>query len=104
MLWKDLLYTGLEDRFEIPLDELRDDVTWTKRAVSFIDNAHNGLREKRKWTLKRILFDKVRSKMRSQRSWVMPYVRRYLRKIDRFRELLLFCMYLTGGQPARARR
>jgi hypothetical protein len=31
----------------------------------------------------------------------MLYVRRYLRKINRFRELLLFCMHLTGGQPAR---
>jgi hypothetical protein len=31
----------------------------------------------------------------------MPHVRRYLRKIDRFRELLLFCMHLTGGQLAR---
>jgi hypothetical protein len=103
MLWKDLLCTGLDDRFEIPLDELRDDVTWTKRGVSFIDNTHrtNGLREKRKWTLKRILSDKDGSKMRSQRSWAMPHVRKYLRKVDRFRELLLLCMHLTGGQPAR---
>jgi len=31
----------------------------------------------------------------------MPHVRRYLRKIDRFRELLLFYIHLTGGQPAR---
>jgi hypothetical protein len=31
----------------------------------------------------------------------MPYVRRYLKKMDRFRKLLLLCMYLTGGQPAR---
>jgi hypothetical protein len=31
----------------------------------------------------------------------MPHVRRYLRKIDRFRKLLLFCMHLTGGQLAR---
>ena len=31
----------------------------------------------------------------------MPHVRRYLRKVDRFRELLLLCMHLTGGQPAR---
>jgi hypothetical protein len=39
--------------------------------------------------------------MRNQRSWAMPYVRRYLRKVDRFRELLLLYMYLTGGQPVR---
>jgi hypothetical protein len=37
------LYIGLDERFEIPLDELQDDMTWTKRGVSFIDNIHNGL-------------------------------------------------------------
>ncbi|KAL1582106.1 hypothetical protein WHR41_09218 [Cladosporium halotolerans] len=104
MLWKDLLFTGLDDRFDVPLDELRDDVTWTKRGISFIDNTHNGLREKRKWTLKRILSDKDGSKMRNQRSWAMPHVRRYLRKVDRFRELLLLCMHLTGGLAKRQRR
>jgi hypothetical protein len=31
----------------------------------------------------------------------MPHVLRYLRKVDRFRELLLLYMHLTGGQPAR---
>ena len=28
-------------------------------------------------------------------------VRKYLRRVDQFRELLLFCVYITGGQPAR---
>lgn len=27
-------------------------------------------------------------------------VRRYLRTIDRFRELLLLCIHIYGGQPA----
>ncbi|KAM0700963.1 hypothetical protein Q7P35_000825 [Cladosporium inversicolor] len=75
MLWKDLLCIGLDNRFDILLGELQDDMTWTKRGVSFIDNTHNGLQEKRKWTLKRILSDKDSSKMRNQRSWAMPHVR-----------------------------
>lgn len=28
-------------------------------------------------------------------------MREYLREVDKFRELLLFCMHVTGGQPAR---
>jgi hypothetical protein len=101
MLWKDLLCTGLDNRFDILLNKLQDDVIWTKRGVSFINNTHNGLQEKWKWTLKRILSDKDGSKMRNQRSWAMLHVRRYLRKVDRFCELLLLCIHLTGGQPAR---
>jgi hypothetical protein len=27
-------------------------------------------------------------------------VQKYLQKLDRFRELLLFCVYVTGRQPA----
>ncbi|KAK0847011.1 hypothetical protein LTR03_006521 [Friedmanniomyces endolithicus] len=78
----------LDERFEISLDVLQDDVTGTKRGVSFFDNAHNGLREKGKWTLQRILSDNDGSKMRRHGLWAMPLVRRYLRKVDRFRELL----------------
>ncbi|KAM0704631.1 hypothetical protein Q7P35_006805 [Cladosporium inversicolor] len=81
MLWKDLLCIGLDNRFDILLGELQDDMTWTKRGVSFIDNTHNGLQEKRKWTLKRILSDKDSSKMRNQRSWAMPHVRSISREV-----------------------
>ncbi len=88
MLCKDSLCAGLDERFEISLDVLQDDVTGTKRGVSFFDNAHNGLREKGKWTLQRILSDNDGSKMRRHGLWAMPLVRRYLRKVDRFRELL----------------
>ena len=34
-------------------------------------------------------------------SWHTRRVKEYLREIDKFRELLLFCMHITGGQPAR---
>lgn len=101
MLQKDLSYIGVEDQFEVLPNKLRDDVTQIKRGVSFIDNAYNRLQEIRKWTLKRILSDKNSSKMRIKRLQAIPYVQRYLRKIDRFRELLLFYIHLTRGQPAR---
>jgi hypothetical protein len=34
-------------------------------------------------------------------SWHTRRVKEYLREIDKFRELLLFCMHITRGQPAR---
>lgn len=34
-------------------------------------------------------------------SWHTRRVKEYLREVDKFRELLLFCMHVTGGQPAR---
>ena len=40
------MWTRDDDRFEIPLDKLEDDLTWTKRGVSFIDNPANGLQDR----------------------------------------------------------
>jgi hypothetical protein len=100
-LWKDLMWATQEQRFEISLDKLQDDVTWTKRGVSFIDNANNGLQDKREWMIKRALADVRGKKMRKQGEWSRLEVQKYLRKVDRFRELLLFCVHVTGGQPAR---
>ena len=55
-LWEDLMWiTTQEERFEIPLEKLQDDVTWTRRGVSFVDNANNGLQNKRESMIKRAL-------------------------------------------------
>jgi hypothetical protein len=41
-------------------------------------------------------------KMRQQDgSWHTRRVKEYLHEVDKFRELLLFCMHVTGSQPAR---
>jgi hypothetical protein len=32
--------------------------------------------------------------------WSRVEVQKYLQKLDQFRELLLFCVHVTGGQPA----
>jgi hypothetical protein len=101
MLWRDLMWSTREQRFEIPLDGLKDDVTWTKRGVSFVDNANNGLQDKREWMTRRALADARGEKMWKGKAWSKPEVRKYLRKVDRFRELLLFYVHIAGGQPAR---
>lgn len=55
-LWEDLMWTiTQEERFDIPLEKLQDDVTWTRRGVSFVDNVNNGLQNKREWMIKRAL-------------------------------------------------
>ena len=93
--------TTQAERFEIPLEKLQDDVTWTKRGVSFVDNANNGLQNKQEWMVKRALSAAGGKRMWKQGVWSRVEVQKYLRKLDRFRELLLFCVHVTGGQPAR---
>jgi hypothetical protein len=100
-LWRDLIWTVREQRFEIPLDKLQDDVTWTKRGVSFVDNANNGLQNKQDWMIERALTDDKGRKLRKRGEWSRSEVQKYLRMVDQFRELLLFCIHTTGGQPAR---
>ncbi|CAC9887034.1 unnamed protein product [Aureobasidium pullulans] len=41
------------DRFSMPLNDLEDDPTWTKRGVSFLNNSKNGLEDKREVMLGR---------------------------------------------------
>jgi hypothetical protein len=81
-LWRDLMWPTPEQRFEIPLDKLQDDVTWTKRGVSLVDNANNGLQDKREWITKRALADVRGKKIRKQGEWSRLEVRKYLRKVD----------------------
>lgn len=103
-LWRHLMWARTrEERFEVSLEQLQDDVTWTKRGVSFVDNANNGLKDKREWMIRRALADPDGKKMFKQgtREWSRMEVQKYLRRVDRFRELLLFCVHVTGGQPAR---
>jgi hypothetical protein len=65
--------------------------------VSFVDNANNGLQDKREWMIKRALADARGKRIRKQGEWSRLEVQKYLRKVDRFRELLLFCVYVAGG-------
>ncbi|KAI7371326.1 hypothetical protein KC328_g17564, partial [Hortaea werneckii] len=96
ILWAELLRTSRSERFALPLEQLRDDVTFTKRGVSFVTHPANGLSNTRVWMLERAGRTLLRGK-----TWRTAAVQAYLRQVDRFRELLLFCVHVTGGQPAR---
>ena len=100
-LWSDILKTTREERFSIQLETLKDDVTFTKRGMSFINHEQNGLSNKQEWLLRRFVSEPSRWKLRRNGRWMKREVRRYLRTIDRLRELLLLSIHACGGQPAR---
>ncbi|GAB7357797.1 hypothetical protein MBLNU459_g0613t1 [Dothideomycetes sp. NU459] len=101
LLWSKLMWTGRDERFEMPLMDMEDDVTWTKRGVSFVNNTRNNLQDGHQWMLKKAKSSEGGRKLRVNGVWQVRKVRRYLREVDKFMELLLFCVHLTGGQPAR---
>ncbi|KAL1581812.1 hypothetical protein WHR41_09647 [Cladosporium halotolerans] len=82
-LWKHLMWARTqEERFEMPLEQLQDDVTWTKRE----------------WIIRRALVDPDGKKMfkKGTREWSRVGVQKHLRMVNRFRELLLFYVHVTG--------
>jgi hypothetical protein len=78
-------------------------MSFRKRGSYFVTNRQNRLISS--WEDKTVgwmLASRRGSKMgREYGSWHTRRVKEYLREIDRFRELLLFCMHVTGGQSAR---
>ena len=101
ILWGEVLWMGKNERFEVALEEIEDDVTFTKRHYSFVSNEKNGLDKGLDWMLERMEKTEQGRKIRKNCSWQNHRVKSYLRTIDRFRELLLFIVHMTGGQPAR---
>jgi hypothetical protein len=63
LLWRKLMWTRDDKRFEIPLDKLEDDLTWTERGISFIGNPVNDLQDKRAWMLQQAQSDRIGRKM-----------------------------------------
>jgi superfamily II DNA/RNA helicase len=101
ILWRDVLWQVDSERFEIPVDALEDDVTFTRRGYSFLNNAHNGLEDTRAWMLAQMEAHVEGRKLLRRGRWQRRETRKYLRRVDHFRELLLLCVHWTGGQPAR---
>ena len=93
ILQAELLQTPQSERFTIPLKQLRDDIIFTKRSVSFIIYPTNRLSNIRVQILERAGQTLLQGKI--QRTVA---VQAYLQQVDRFYELLLFYVYITGGQ------
>jgi superfamily II DNA or RNA helicase len=101
ILWRELLWQTDSSRFELMVDQLEDDVTFTRRGFSFLDHTRNGLKDTRAWVLAQMEAHGEGRKLRQGERWHRRRVRKYLRRVDHFRELLLLCVHWTGGQPAR---
>jgi hypothetical protein len=81
----------------IPLHKIVDDVSFTKRGVSLVNNGENGLNDKLPWMLVRALDGDRTPLLFANGIWRARDVRRYVRRVDAFLELLLFAMHTTGG-------
>ena len=102
ILWEELMWcSSKQERFEIPLDEVEDDVTFTKRGFSFTSKLENGLDKGLDWMLERMMKSDKGRKLRGNTAWQRSKVKQYSKSVDKFRELLLFLVHLTGGQLAR---
>jgi hypothetical protein len=101
ILWREILWQVDTERFELPVDGLEDDVTYTRRGYSFLNNTRNGLADTRAWILGQMEAHVDGKKLLREGRWQRRETRKYLRRVDHFRELLLLCVHWTGGQPAR---
>ncbi|CAN9443013.1 unnamed protein product [Alternaria alternata] len=103
-LWEELLWTPTRgDRFQIPLAKIQDNVTFSQRGYSFLSHPQNNLTGCWEATLSKMLQSPQGRKLYNTNSsaWKPQLVRRYLRRVERFLEYLLFLTHVTGGQPAR---
>jgi superfamily II DNA helicase RecQ len=100
--WQLCWVDNTAERFFIDLAKIQDDITFTTRGKSFVTTPGNRLLDGLAWMLTR-----ARSTvggMRLQTSdgrWRSKKVRAYLRQMDRFLELMLGCVHIVSGQPAR---
>lgn len=102
-MWRDLMWAGRkEDRFVKDLDDIVDDMTIKKIGWYFGADPNQNLEQQGlEWMLKRMLGSSTGKKMRRNDQWQSRLVADYLRKVDKFRKLFLFCVHVSSGQPAR---
>jgi hypothetical protein len=103
-LWHELLWTSVQaERFQIPLGIIQDDVTFSQRGYSFLSRPDNELAGSLEETITKMMASTEGCKLRNSENsaWQPRAVRRYIRQVEKFLELLLFLTHVTGGQPAR---
>ncbi|KAG9886428.1 hypothetical protein KCU98_g17623, partial [Aureobasidium melanogenum] len=102
-MWRNLMWAGRkEDRFVSDLDGITDDMTVKKRGWYFGADPNQDLEAHGlDWMLKRMLGSNQGKKMRRGDQWQSRLVANYLRRVDKFRELFMFCVHVLSGQPAR---
>jgi hypothetical protein len=101
-LWQLCWVDRAEDRLSIDLASIQDDVTFTRRGMSFVDTTGNHLLRRLKWILTRARSGEAGIQLQTRDGrWRSKKVRQYLLQVDRFLETLLCCVHMTSGQPGR---
>ena len=120
VFWEELLWIAKkEDRLSVELATIQDDVTVAQRGVSFLPPSR--LQAGRKWMLERLASVPAARKLyqppqqqpqqpqqpQQQHAssvlqpgavqWRARAVRQYVRRIDRFLELLCLAVHIVGG-------
>jgi hypothetical protein len=101
-LWSLLWVQRMEDRLVIDLAQIQDGMSFTRHGMSFVSRTSNKLTHGLAWMLQRARSEEGGMRLQTLDSrWRGKRVRQYLRQVDRFLELLLFCVHVTSGQPGR---
>jgi superfamily II DNA helicase RecQ len=101
-LWELCWVDDRKDRVALDLKQVVDDVTFTKRRTSFVDAPGNNLPDGLSWMLTRAATTEGGLRLkRADGQWSVRAVRRYMRQMDCFLELLLCSVHVTSGQPGR---
>jgi hypothetical protein len=100
MLWALCWVDCLQDWFAIKLEEVVDDVAFTKRGMLFVESPGNCLAGGLRWMLTQAATTEGGQRLqRGDRQWDVKAVRRYMRQVDCFLEMLLCSVHVTSGQP-----
>ncbi|KAK4967534.1 hypothetical protein LTR66_011943 [Elasticomyces elasticus] len=75
VLWEDGMHTALGERFVIPLDDIEDDVTFTKRGYSFVSRPSSGLSAGLDWMVGKLAKSVEGQRLRVNRRWQPRAVR-----------------------------
>jgi hypothetical protein len=104
LLWERLLWMEGGNRFEIDKNALEDDIRFRILGSYFVSNRQNRLMSslEEKTAIWMLASRRERKMKQKDGFWHTHRVKEYLRKVDKARGLLLFCMHVTGGQPARS--
>ncbi len=91
---------GKDVRFTILLAEIKDDLTQTQQGKSFIYS--NGLTKKEVEMLEDLINRRRKREFLDKNSQQkQASIRKYLKLIRKFKELLLLLAHFTRGQPSR---
>ncbi|KAG6078868.1 hypothetical protein E4U15_004050 [Claviceps sp. LM218 group G6] len=103
LLWGSLMFKeGQNSRFVVPLAEIKDSLTHTRRGHSFLRYKVNGLAGKETEMLKDLVDSKRRLQfLNEDDQWNWPGVRQYLENVRKFEDLLAPLGLMTAGGPAR---